>query len=177
MRYLLQISFLIGFLAGTSPTNASASFWVALVRACEAVLADQSFTPLAVYDHAPFTMGKPDEREYAVYGPSQTLVAIATQKDESWTRCLVRESKEHRAHWKEHANEWVTSFDATFPKPAYLWVTWRRDPDRPFRGAIRCEGETTALRIEPYLAPGFYFRVLVSKGPHPRVLDPCHAAD
>ena len=144
------------------------SQWIELIRACEAVLTDQDFTPLANYKPAPFSMGLPGKKRYAVYNNSQDLVAIATVVRGDWVECLVHESKEVRVRrsdtlrWRELATEWENDFKENFPRSNYHWVTWPLDPNRPFPGALRCEAGKPTLLIGPYIDLDFHFRVGVS---------------
>jgi len=151
------------WMSWASLASASASNWAELVRACEAVIADQSFAPLINYEPAPFSMGLPGKKEYAVYDASRNLVAIATAIRGEWASCLVRESEEDRSRWRELGTEWEDDFEVSFPKSEYLWVRSPINPERPFRGAVRCKGNSLPIVILPNLETNFFFRVAVSK--------------
>ena len=127
------------------------SQWHELVRACEAVITDQSFAPLGNYEPAPFSAGLPDVKEYAVYNVPQDLVAIAKFVKGKWVQCLVRESDEtqSRSRWRELANNWTNGFQAGFPKARYHWVKWNWNPHRPFPAALRCHNDSFVLIVIP----------------------------
>ena len=87
--HFVLLTVLISFwISEASPANASASNWAELARACEEVIANQSFAPLENYEPAPFSMGSPGMKDYAVYDASRNLVAIARAIKGEWVFCL-----------------------------------------------------------------------------------------
>jgi hypothetical protein len=149
-------------MSGASFAN-TVSQWHEMVRACEAVIADQKFAPLAHYGSAPFSHGLPGVKEYSVYNGTQTLVAIARVEQDDWVRCLVRENVENRSRWREVAAEWKSGFVLGFPRGAYKWVNWPFNPNRPFLGAVRCLSDDSGILIAPNLDTDLLFRVEISK--------------
>ena len=150
--------------------------WFEMVKACEAIIADQSFGPLQSYEPAPFSSGMPGIKEYSVYSASRDLVAIARVVKGEWVRCLVRENEEDTSRWRELATEWVDGFEAGFPRSRYHWVKWRFNPNNMFTGAFRCHGKGFVPLIAPVLDRSLQFRVVVSNESSPTLLKKCGGA-
>lgn len=140
--------------------------WFKMVRACETVLMDQSFTALNALEAAPYSFGKPGTKEYAVYAGDRALVVSATVEEEIWTRCLVRETDQtDRSRWKELATEWGNGFQSAFPSSEYAYVQTRYNPHQPFVAAILCTEQTAKLLVQPQLNANFQFQVQVTAAP------------
>lgn len=148
--------------------------WFEMVRACETVIAAQSFRPLAEYEAAPFSSGKPGVKEYAVYSRSRELVVIARIEGDKWTHCWVREDWQNdRQRWREIELIWRSGFEAAFPKSTYAWVRTPNNPHQPFVGAVLCQEERSVLLVMPYLSGNFDFGVNVSSELPGRNVDHC----
>lgn len=140
------------------------SQWFEMVQACNIVISDQTFEPLKHLDPAPFSVGKPGLKEYAVFDSSRSLITTARLEKDEWTHCWVREVTENdRSRWKDVETKWNKGFQAAFPKSKYEWVQKPHDPYRPFVGALLCEDRRAVLLTMPYLSANFFFRVEVSK--------------
>lgn len=157
----------IGIFFATTPgvAYADANFdaWGEMVRRCEAVITEQSFAPFEGYEPAPFTSGKPGQREYSAYSPNEKLASIARVlgKDD-WTLCYVRESQEDRTRTRDFYAAWRDWAETTFARSEYLWGNFVVRPDRANPVAIRCDDEAFVLAVYGSLETDFHFRVIVT---------------
>lgn len=161
----LLIAGFAGGMATSSRAEPEIAPWFEMVRACEAVLKEQSFSALAGFAPAPFSSGMPGVKEYAVFNKARSLVVVARQVKGAWEQCLVREHTEDRARWRDLARAWEEGFEAAFADGAYRPVKARYNPDRPFHGAVRCDGDRFVMLVMPTLEWGFQFRVVVANTP------------
>ena len=132
-----------------------------MAQKCEAVIIEQSFDALEGYEPAPFTSGKPGQKEYSVYSTSGDLVVIARVASGEWVQCYVRESTEDRDRTQDFAMAWRDRFVTLFPTSDYIWGSVRR-PDWLPPLAIRCSGEDYRLMVRASLETNFWFRIVVT---------------
>ncbi len=135
------------------------SAWRDLAKACERVIAEQSFAALEPFERAPaFTTGKIGTKELAVYDASRELMAVArVVRDQSWEQCLVREVEEDERRARALAADWVASLAEDYPKPEYLGLN-HLTPDYADPGVIRCEAGAYVLTIQGYFGLEFVNR-------------------
>lgn len=163
-----------------APTRVSAETeiapWIEMARACEDVMLLQSFSPLAKYADAPYSYGKPGLKALAVYSEDQELVVIAQEIAGSWQKCEVRETEESRARWREQGEHWNATVATAFVDPGHVLVSWKFDPNRPFSGVLRCDGNDPLLLVIPYLHD-FSFRVKMGTNLSASAKDRCWDAN
>jgi hypothetical protein len=165
----IRLAALMAFvMPGASEADVSPAERLEMIRACEAVIVDQSFAALSGYDPAPFSSGAPGEKSYAVFNRPRTFVTIAKVADGKWVECTVRETERDILSMRERYAEWRKEFVVAFPKPEYRW----------FRGwlyplAARCKGDQLVVLAFAGQSHGHQFAVTLTNEPslaYPKIL-------
>ncbi len=158
---------------GASEAAVSPAERLELIRACEAVITAQSYAPLEEYEPAPFSWGRPGEKEYAVYNASRNLIAIAKVVGDEWVECMVRESEKDTSPILERYAEWRKEFVAAFPMPEYRWVRRTLDGGSTNPFAVRCREDRLVLMVHAEFTLKHEFAVTMTNELSRHANNPC----
>lgn len=162
----IRLAVLLAFgMQGTSEAAVSPAERLQMIRACEAVIIDQSFSTLADYEPAPFSSGAPGVKEYAVYNHQRNIVAIAKIVGEKWVQCTVRDSEVDKLPISERYAEWRKEFTAAFPRSKYLWLRRKLDASSTNPWAVRCNGDQLVLMAVSEWSQKHQFAVILTNEP------------
>ena len=150
---------------GVSGAAVTAAERLEMIRACEAVIIDQSFSALSGYDPAPFSSGAPGEKSYAVYNHQRNVVTIAKIVGRKWVQCTVSDSEADKLAIPERYAEWRKEFMAAFPRSEYLWLRRKLDASSTNPWAVRCNGDQLALMAVSEWSHKRQFAVILTNDP------------
>src|SRR5690606_3120998 len=170
----MWLAVLVAFsMPGTSDAAVSPVERLEMIRACETVIIDQSFSALSGYDAAPFSSGAPGEKSYAVFNRPRNIVTIAKVAHDRWVECKVRESEKDNLPILERYTEWRKEFVAAFPKPEHRWVRRTLDHSSTNPYALRCSGGDVVLLISAEFSQKHEFTVTVTSELSRHANNPC----
>jgi hypothetical protein len=142
-----------------SVTTAFGSAWHDMAKVCEDVILEQSSDPLRQFQPAPFSSGKPGQKEVAVYDPTKELVVVARLVGgTTWDQCFVRETDEDETRRRLLAEDWTGSLAAIYSVPPYLAVNAVL-PDIVNPGVFRCDGGSYVLSVFGFFGRDFLSRL------------------
>lgn len=173
-KHSIGLAVLMAFaMKGTSDAAVSAAERLQMIRACEAVIIDQSFASLADYEPAPFSSGAPGEKEYAVYNDRRNVIALAKIADGKWVQCTVRDTEVDQQPIPERYAEWRKEFMAAFPRPGYRWARRALDHNSTNPFAVRCRDDQLVLMAFSEWSLKHQFEVTVTNQLSRHANNPC----